>query len=108
MDTIKEKIFKGATRPAMKAGVPLLALLVFIPVILVGAWGAVLSGKPWVIAATFLIVIPAYVWMWMVTRKDDQRLFQMWLKLRLTLMNPNRGLWKARSYAPHQLGKDCK
>jgi len=36
----------------------------------------------------------------LISRKDDQRLMQMFLKARLTITNRNRLLWKVRSYAP--------
>jgi hypothetical protein len=43
----------------------------------------------------------AYGWMRAVTSRDDQRLAQVVLKLKLALHNPNRVLRNgARSYAP--------
>ena len=43
----------------------------------------------------------AYVWMRIFTSRDDQRLTQMVLELKLALRNPNRVLRNgARSYAP--------
>ena len=43
----------------------------------------------------------AYIWMRIVTSRDDQRLTQMVLKLKLAVRNPNRVLRNgARSYAP--------
>jgi type IV secretion system protein VirB3 len=99
---MREPIYKGATRPATKWGVPLMALVgVFMPAVVLGAWGAILVA--WQIApAVVAALVPLYVWMRYVTYKDDQRLLQMMLKLKLVWLNPNRRLWKARSYSSHR------
>jgi len=97
-----ELICKGATRPALKWGVPLMALIViFMPVIVIGTWGAVLVSW-WIAPAVPAILIPLYGWMRWVTNKDDQRLLQWILRFKLNRLNPNRGLWKARSYSSHR------
>jgi type IV secretion system protein VirB3 len=99
---MREPIYKGATRPATKWGVPLMALVaVFMPAIVVGAWGAILVD-PWIAPAILAVLVPLYCWMRWVTHKDDQRLIQMILKLRLVWLNPNRLLWTARSYSSHR------
>ena len=50
---------------------------------------------------TVSITASGYVWMRIVTSRDDQRLTQMVLKLKLAVRNPNRVLRNgARSYAP--------
>ena len=99
---MREPIYKGATRPALKWGVPLMALIViFMPVIVVGAWGAILVNW-WIAPVVPAILAPLYGWMRWVTTKDDQRLLQLILRLKLNRLNPNRGLWKARSYASHR------
>ena len=99
---MREPIYKGATRPAMKWGVPLMALVVvFMPAIVLGAWGAILVN--WMIAPVAAIVIlPLYGWMRWVTYNDDQRLLQMILKIKLIRANPNRRMWTARSYSSHR------
>ena len=99
---MREPIYKGATRPAIKWGVPLMALVaVFMPTIVLGAWGAILVS--WVIAPVVAIVLlPLYAWMRWVTYHDDQRLLQMILKVKLLVANPNRRMWTARSYSSHR------
>jgi len=53
---------------------------------------------------TFLIIaiwLPAYVWMRMITRQDDQRLNQLILRLRLRMaMYGPRRHWGAVTYTP--------
>ena len=39
------------------------------------------------------------------TAKDDQRLKQQALRLRLALRNKNHAFWQARSYCPHRIGR---
>ena len=96
-----ETVFKGATRPPMKFGVPLVPLVVLLlPGFIVGMWLSTMVD--WRFApAIFGSLTIAYVWMRIVTSRDDQRLTQMVMKLKLTARNPNRVLRDgARSYAP--------
>ncbi|WP_157270550.1 VirB3 family type IV secretion system protein [Azohydromonas aeria] len=97
---MKERIYKGATRPAMVLGVP---LKVGVPVAGVGVvlsmWGGWVFG--WKVftafaAATLMVLL----WMRAVTAKDDQRLLQKWKSWRMKWLHGNRGLWKCRSYSP--------
>jgi type IV secretion system protein VirB3 len=95
-----EAIYKGATRPAMKLGVPLVPLvLLFGGGMLLIMWGGILVSW-WVAVAVLLAVGPALLWMRHVTARDDQRFRQMFVATRLRLHDHNRRLWNARSYAP--------
>lgn len=85
----------------MKFGVPLIPLIVlFLPGFVAGMWLSTMVN--WRFApVVFGSLAVAYVWMRIVTSRDDQRLTQMVLKLKLAMHNPNRILRKsARSYAP--------
>ena len=96
-----ETVFKGATRPPMKFGVPLVPLVVLLlPGFISGMWLSTFAN--WLFAPViFGSLTVAYVWMRIVTGRDDQRLTQMVLKLKLAVRNPNRVLRNgARSYAP--------
>jgi type IV secretion system protein VirB3 len=96
-----ETVFKGATRPPMKFGVPLAPLVVMmLPGFIAGMWLSTMVN--WRFAPViFGSLTLAYVWMRIVTSRDDQRLTQMVLKLKLVMRNPNRVLRNgARSYAP--------
>lgn len=97
---MREAIYKGATRPAIVLGVPLLpALVVAGAGSVVGAWGAFLVSG-WMLAAAALVVLPLLAWMRLVTRRDDQRVRQHLTRLQLALRNTNRRTWRCRSYAP--------
>jgi type IV secretion system protein VirB3 len=95
-----EAIYKGATRPAMKMGIPLVPLvLVFGGGMLLVMWGGTLLSW-WVAVCVVLSFVPALLWMRWVTAKDDQRFRQIFVALKLRLHDRNRRLWQARSYAP--------
>lgn len=95
-----EAIYKGATRPAMKLGIPLVPLvLLFGSGMLLMLWGGILLSG-WVALAVVLAWVPALFWMRWVTAKDDQRFRQMFVALKLRLHDRNRRFWQARSYAP--------
>jgi type IV secretion system protein VirB3 len=96
----RETIYKGATRPAMKLGIPLTPLVVlFGSGMLLVIWGGLLLS--WWIALTVPLVLgPTLVWVRLVTAKDDQRFRQIFLALKLRMHDRNHRLWRARSYAP--------
>ncbi|WP_428424410.1 type IV secretion system protein VirB3 [Methylibium sp.] len=95
-----EAIYKGATRPAMKLGIPLVPLVVlFGGGMLLILWGGTLVSW-WIAMAVVAALLPALAWMRFVTTKDDQRFRQMFVALKLRLRDRNRRFWRARSYAP--------
>ena len=95
-----EAIYKGATRPAMKLGIPLVPLVVlFGSGMLLILWGGLLLSC-WVAVAVLVAFLPALGWMRFVTAKDDQRFWQMFVLLKLRLHDRNARSWQARSYAP--------
>lgn len=99
---VQEDIFKGATRPAMKFGIPLVPLVVIFGLtMLVILWGGTLVSW-WIAPLVLGGVIPVLVWMRLVTKKDDQRLRQMFLRIKLAAAQRNRKFWHARTYAPVQ------
>ena len=96
----REAIYKGATRPAMKFGIPLVPLVVlFGGGMLVIVWGGLLLSW-WIAAGVVAAALPALAWMRFVTGKDDQRFRQLFVATKLQLHDRNRRFWHARSYAP--------
>ena len=62
-----EAIYKGATRPAMKLGIPLVPLVVlFGGGMLLVMWGGTLLSW-WVAVAVLVSFVPALLWMRWVT-----------------------------------------
>jgi type IV secretion system protein VirB3 len=97
---LAEAIYKGATRPAMKLGIPLVPLVVlFGGGMLLIVWGGTLLSW-WLVLAVLLALVPALLWMRWVTAQDDQRFRQMFLATKLRLHDRNHAFWRARSYSP--------
>jgi type IV secretion system protein VirB3 len=97
---MRETIFKGATRPPMVMGVPLLAFI-FVGggSLLLAMWGGLLVSR-WLAFAVIAAAVPTMAWMRIVSRRDDQRLRQVWIHVVLRRRNANASFWRARSYAP--------
>ncbi len=102
MATVKlqqDMIYKGCTRPPLLWGVPLLPLImVLMPGMLVGMVGLAYF-LPMSLVAIF-ISLTAWIWMRAVTKKDDQRLLQIFLRLRLRSRQRNTRYWGCAAYAP--------
>jgi type IV secretion system protein VirB3 len=97
-----EAIYKGATRPAMMLGIPLVPLVVLAgSAMLLTLWGGLLLSW-WTALAVLLAVLPIVGWMRWTTAQDDQRFRQMFVAMKLRLHDRNRRFWHARSYAPFQ------
>lgn len=95
-----EAIYKGATRPAMKFGIPLVPLVVLFGTgMLLILWGGLLLSW-WIAAGVVSATFPALAWMRFATRNDDQRFRQIFVAAKLKLHDRNRRFWHARSYAP--------
>ena len=101
MSSFRDRIFRGCTRPATAVGVPLVPfLLTTVCFTLVAVWTFYLiSGY----LALFLLMayLPVLITMREITKKDDQRLRQMMLRLRMRWrQRRTRHLWGAISYSP--------
>lgn len=95
-----EAIYKGATRPAMKFGIPLIPLVVVVGVAMLAIlWGGLLVSW-WIAAGVVAGLAPALGWMRWVTHRDDQRFRQFFVATKLRLTDRNGGFWQARSYSP--------
>jgi type IV secretion system protein VirB3 len=96
-----EAIYKGATRPAMKLGIPLVPLVVLFGTgMLLILWVGTLVSW-WILPIVLAAFIPALAWMRFVTNQDDQRFRQMFVAAKLRLHDRNHRLWRSRSYAPY-------
>jgi type IV secretion system protein VirB3 len=104
-----EAIYKGATRPAMKMGIPLVPLVVLFGTgMLLTLWIGTLVTW-WIAPVVLVAFVPSLAWMRFVTSRDDQRFRQMFLALRLRFHERNRRFWVSRSYSPylHQGARDA-
>ena len=101
MGSIRDPIFKGCTRPAMLAGIPMQwMLLVTGAALLVAPW--LLYGlHPVALFVEMALYLPLVLWMRATTRRDDQRLRQIAMRgvMRARQIG-SRSHWGAVSYAP--------
>jgi type IV secretion system protein VirB3 len=96
---MRETIYKGATRPPMLLGVPFIpCILVCGTSALVAMWGGVLVSR-WIALGAALTAAAVMLWLRYMSRKDDQRLHQVILQLRLRRKAANGRLWRCRSYS---------
>jgi type IV secretion system protein VirB3 len=101
MDTFQDPIFRGCTRPPMFMRVPLVPfLLVSGAFLLLTVWTFYfLSG--YVALFLLMVYLPLLLTMRAITRKDDQRLRQLMLRLRMRVRHGrSRHMWGAYSYSP--------
>ena len=95
-----EPIYKGATRPAMKLGVPLVPLVMLLgAAMLLVLWVGLLVTW-WIVPVVLGAVVPALGAMRLITRQDDQRLRQWGVALRLRWSDAERRA-HLRSYSPY-------
>lgn len=107
---MREVIYKGATRPPMKWGVPLIALVALcMPGVVLSVWlglGSMLVfGRIGLVALLIGLAITAagFAWMRWTTARDDQRLHQLLKSWRLARLNRNRALFgHCRSYGAYR------
>ena len=94
---LRDPVFKGCTRPAMLWGVPLVPLLIVGGGMLIPSIWALLASPPLGVGMLFLM-IPVFVAMRVITRRDDQRLAQYALRGRLVFSQRNRRFWGSHAY----------
>ncbi len=93
-------IFKGATRPAMVMGVPLLPLVVVgLAGVLATVWALQLWGL-WVALVILALCALALVVMRWISKSDDQKLNQMLLRLQSLPARRNSRYWGTQSSSP--------
>lgn len=96
----QHRFFKGCTRPAMLAGVPLMPFLLVTGVtLLLGMWAGYLVS-PYATLSLALAYVPTLIGMRQATKKDDQRLKQILLRARLRFRHGNKAMWGAISFSP--------
>lgn len=97
---LRDAVFKGCTRPAMVLGVPLVPFVAIVGgFALAGSSGIVLVG-PLAFPLSLAALAPVLIVLRTLTRRDDQRLHQ--IVLRLTMSQRGRALrrWRTRTYGP--------
>lgn len=95
-----DPIFKGATRPAMVLGIPLLPFIVCsMSGLVFSIWALLLIGGIFctlVLIATFSLLI----YMRFICKLDDQKLHQILLQLQSKKNKHNFNYWACKSSSP--------
>lgn len=88
----------------MAMGVPLEVLvLVLMPLLVLTLIGVMLFMPLALIAGVLLLT--AYIGMRELSRRDDQKLKQMMLRIFLSIRQSNKSFWGATSYSPRRYRK---
>lgn len=100
-DAFRDPIFRGCTRPAMFAGVPMIPfLLITGAFLLLSVWTFYLISG-YVSLFLCMVYLPLLAAMKDVTKKDDQRLRQLMMRLKIRYRQRGaRQMWGAISYSP--------
>jgi type IV secretion system protein VirB3 len=105
-ENFRDPIFRGCTRPAMLAGVPMVPFLVVTGLFSLVAMWSVYLISPYLSLFLMVMYLPIFLTMRQITRKDDQRLSQMMKRLQMRVRHgPGRAMWGATSFSPLRLKK---
>ncbi|WP_292938085.1 VirB3 family type IV secretion system protein [Noviherbaspirillum sp.] len=101
----RDVIFKGATRPAMMLGVPIVPLILVVGIhLLLAVWSMTLIS----VFAMFVILMACGLnvfFMRQISTQDDQRLNQHLLRLKSIAGRRNSAYWGAHSMSPLDYSK---
>jgi type IV secretion system protein VirB3 len=101
MDSFDDPIFRGCTRPAMLARVPMLPFLLVTGIFLLLAIWTFYLVSGYIALFIALAYAPVLVTMRAVTKKDDQRLRQLVMQARMRWNQYYiRRVWGAYTYSP--------
>lgn len=101
MEGLRDKLFKGCTRPAMFASVPMMPFFLVTGAFVVAGMYAFLLIGPLLLLFLVVLYVPIYATMMLVTKKDDQRLSQLFLRMRMRVrLAAGRVQWGAITYSP--------
>lgn len=99
--SFSDPIFRGCTRPAMFAGVPMVPFLLVTGAFMILAVWIFYFLTPYLALFVVMAYIPILITMRQVTKRDDQRLRQLLLRARMRFGQQSaRQLWGAISFSP--------
>ena len=100
---MEHRIFKGATRPPMFIGVPLVPM-VLLSMSTVIPFGLLFIIQKYIPSLMLLILfLSVFVWMRITTKHDAWRTKQEVLRFRMRYRKGNPQIWGGMSYAPFKL-----
>lgn len=96
-DNYQFTLFKGCTRVATWAGVPIAPLFIM--------FGIVAVVSMWISLWCYLLLLPAYVIMRAIAISDDKAFRIVGLYIETKLRNGNKKVWGSSSYSPIKYAK---
>jgi len=101
----RDLIFKGAIRPALMFGIPIVPFILLVGIhLLVGMWAFLLvSGYITLVTAMFLVV--EILILRQMNANDPHRLAQYFLHFRAVAFRRNKAYWGTHSMSPVKLKK---
>jgi type IV secretion system protein VirB3 len=101
MDSFRDPIFRGCTRPAMFLGVPLVPFLIATAAFALPMLWTFYLLSAYVSLFLVMAYIPVLLTMREVTKRDDQRLRQLLMRAAMRIRQRKaRRFWSASSYSP--------
>jgi len=102
---IRDVIFKGATRPAMMFGVPVVPFIIVVGMhLLLAVWAMNLVNFFTAFAILMAGLLSVFILRY-ISAQDDQRLNQYLLRLKSTAGRRNNIYWDAHSISPVEYSK---
>lgn len=96
----RDVVFKGATRPAMMAGVPIVPFILVVGIhLLLAIWAMVLVNL-FVSFVILMVCVLNIFFLRHISSQDEQRLNQYLLRMRSVAGRRNKAHWGAHSVAP--------
>jgi len=96
----ESRVFKGATRPPMIGGVPLVPVVLLSLATLQPLAFAVIFQFYTVAVLLVILFLTGFIWMRMLSKRDGWRSKQEFLRFRLRAQKGNSGIWGGVSYGP--------
>lgn len=96
----RDLVFKGATRPAMMGGVPIVPFILVVGIhLLLAIWTMVLANLFVSFVILMVCVLNVFVLRY-ISSQDEQRLNQYLLRFKSVAGRRNKAYWGAHSVSP--------
>lgn len=97
----EDVVFKGATRPAMMAGVPIVPFILVVGIHLLFAIWAMVLVNLFVAFVVLMTCVLNVLFMRQISSNDEQRLNQYLLRMKSTAGRRNQAHWGAHAVSPN-------
>ena len=97
------RVFKGATRPPMFMGVPLMPMICLAAPTVLPLGFTVIFNKFSITPFFAAIFLVGFLWMRIISKKDAWRTKQEVMRLQIRFRKGNSKIWGGISYAPFAL-----